>query len=57
MIHFGQGYWNSTCRWGVDENYSGMSEITSFTRFSGARSFYCLDDDDFVVVVAGDDFE
>ncbi|XP_010043903.1 uncharacterized protein LOC104432995 [Eucalyptus grandis] len=28
------GYWNSTCRWGVDENYSGMSEITSFTRFS-----------------------
>ncbi|KAF8040031.1 hypothetical protein BT93_B2292 [Corymbia citriodora subsp. variegata] len=28
------GYWNSTCRWGVDENYNGMSEITSFTRFS-----------------------
>ncbi|XP_056165870.1 uncharacterized protein LOC115670910 isoform X3 [Syzygium oleosum] len=28
------GYWNSTCRWGVDENYNGMSEITSFTGFS-----------------------
>ncbi|KAI3431185.1 uncharacterized protein J3R85_007911, partial [Psidium guajava] len=28
------GYWNSTCGWGVDENYNGASEITSFTGFS-----------------------
>ncbi|XP_030511964.1 uncharacterized protein LOC115726289 isoform X2 [Rhodamnia argentea] len=28
------GYWNSTCGWGIDENYNGASEITSFTRLS-----------------------